>query len=71
MTSIASNSLISISLREWIALRDEKKGERLTLESKQGRMIRKMADLQEHPSTKAAGLQEAEILALQLYTGII
>ncbi len=50
---------------------DDKEGERVTKESNQGRIIRKMAELKEHPDTRAAKLQEAEILALQLYTGAV
>ncbi len=49
---------------------DDKEGERVTKESSQGRVIRKMTELKEHPDARAAGLQEAEILALQLYTGL-
>jgi hypothetical protein len=55
--------------REWRALRDENEGERLTREHKHGRVIRKMKDLMADPNVKEAGLQEAEVLALQLYTG--
>ena len=49
---------------------DENERERLMREGGGNRVIRKMEELLEYPDTKDAGLQEAEVLALQLYTGI-
>jgi hypothetical protein len=56
--------------REWLAVTNDKEGERVTKESNQDRVIKKMSELKQHPDVRDSGLQDAEILALQLYTGV-
>jgi hypothetical protein len=54
-----------------MALTDKDTREGINKEGKNGRTIGEIEDLKKHDDAKAAKLQEAEILALQLYTGLV
>jgi hypothetical protein len=53
---------------EWRVVTDPEEGKRVSVGK---RLVQALAELKEHPMVQEAGLLDEEILAMQLYTGVL